>query len=145
MAVSWSWSLVMMLYFTHLSHLSLASLSLLSTKIFRNHHRALDVILKTLNKYLFLIAVDIFQLSLASLSLLGTGLAIIVFAALGCCGALASSRLLANFASIFTIINHVSDCLRHSHQPIADDTSFQKQCGGEAFFSNYVEVEISAI
>ena len=104
----------MMLYFTHLSHLSLTSLSLLSKKIFRNHHRALEVILKTLNKYLFLIAVDIFQLSLASLSLLGTGLAIIVFAALGCCGALASSRLLANFAVKFHHLYHVSDCLHQS-------------------------------
>ena len=93
----------------------LASLSLLSTKIIINHHHALDVILKTLVKYLFLIAVDIFQLSLASLSLLGTGLAIIVFAALGCCGALASSRLLTNLATIFTIIINSNDDQIHQN------------------------------
>ena len=72
-----------------------------------------------MNIYLFLIAVDIFQLSLASLSLLGTGLAIIVFAALGCCGALASSRLLTNLAIIFTIMTNNNNDQIHQNPKYA--------------------------
>jgi len=54
-------------------------------------------------EHFYLGTVDIFQLSLASLSLLGTGLAIIVFAALGCCGALASSRCLLGTFSLLLV------------------------------------------
>jgi len=54
-------------------------------------------------EHFYLGTVDLFQLSLASLSLLGTGLAIIVFAALGCCGALTSSRCLLGTFSLLLV------------------------------------------